>query len=294
MKNIFRFLGLALVAGSMLVACGPEGTEEETEYFTIKVSVNDKDMGTALLDNGKTSGKYEKGTVVVITPTAKSGYVFDKWEDGSTFNPRQVSVTADAEYTANFVKEVGVRVKFGDTEWKAGYVNAQLATNAIILKAAQVSATAMPQIALQYVTGTGEAATPVTTGTFTSATPAFTPITSGADSGKISVTFGNPRIWYFEQQYVAIGTTQTGDWWGKSTTLQITALDATAMTFSAIITTPMAHMTEMINNGVDMSKNINDLTSRDLTVTVNDQTMVPYSGKGMNDFVNGGILPIAK
>ncbi|MBR1516359.1 MAG: InlB B-repeat-containing protein [Paludibacteraceae bacterium] len=47
-------------------------------------------------------GVYKTGTSLTMTVTADPGYVFTQWSDGNTQNPRTVSVTADASYTAEF------------------------------------------------------------------------------------------------------------------------------------------------------------------------------------------------
>ena len=49
-------------------------------------------------------GTYDEGSLVTITATAKSGYKFTEWNDGNTDNPRIVTVTKDAIYTAHFEK----------------------------------------------------------------------------------------------------------------------------------------------------------------------------------------------
>lgn len=43
-----------------------------------------------------------QGSAVTLVATPKSGYLFTRWEDGSTSNPRLVTVTADATYRALF------------------------------------------------------------------------------------------------------------------------------------------------------------------------------------------------
>ncbi len=47
-------------------------------------------------------GTYEYGTSATLTATPNSGYKFKQWTDGSTENPRTVTVTGDAAYTAEF------------------------------------------------------------------------------------------------------------------------------------------------------------------------------------------------
>lgn len=54
--------------------------------------------------NGTTTGggSYEYGESATLTATPNSGYKFKQWSDGSTENPRTVTVTGAAAYTAEF------------------------------------------------------------------------------------------------------------------------------------------------------------------------------------------------
>ena len=49
-------------------------------------------------------GVYEANAEVTLTATAFEGYRFDVWSDGSTDNPRNITVTSDAMYVANFLE----------------------------------------------------------------------------------------------------------------------------------------------------------------------------------------------
>ncbi|MBR4829451.1 MAG: fibronectin type III domain-containing protein, partial [Muribaculaceae bacterium] len=65
--------------------------------YTITVEANPTEGGTVT-----GSGTYDYGTVVNLTATAATGYTFIGWSDGVTDNPRVITVTGPAEYTANF------------------------------------------------------------------------------------------------------------------------------------------------------------------------------------------------
>lgn len=54
--------------------------------------------------NGTVSGggTYEVGSSVTLTATPNSGYKFVKWSDGNTSNPRTITVSGNATYTAVF------------------------------------------------------------------------------------------------------------------------------------------------------------------------------------------------
>ena len=47
-------------------------------------------------------GTYSHGSEATLTATPNKGYAFTQWSDGNKDNPRKVTVTADATYTAEF------------------------------------------------------------------------------------------------------------------------------------------------------------------------------------------------
>lgn len=65
--------------------------------YTITTAVNDNTMGTVT-----GGGSYPQGTSVTLAATANSGYHFVQWQDGNTSNPRTITVTGNATYTATF------------------------------------------------------------------------------------------------------------------------------------------------------------------------------------------------
>lgn len=72
------------------------GTESITVY-NLEVSSNDEVMGSV-----SGSGRYEEGSVVDIKATAHPCFMFEKWSDGETVNPRQLTITEDVSLTAIF------------------------------------------------------------------------------------------------------------------------------------------------------------------------------------------------
>ncbi|MCR4812412.1 MAG: leucine-rich repeat protein [Bacteroidales bacterium] len=70
---------------------------QPTTYYTITVSVNDAEMGTAT-----GGGSFAEGSATTITATANSGYHFVQWQDGNTEASRSITVTSNATYTAYF------------------------------------------------------------------------------------------------------------------------------------------------------------------------------------------------
>ena len=60
-------------------------------------SPNQKTTLSAAIDKA-----YDKGTQVVITATPASGYTFSRWSDGSTANPRTLTIDKNYSLTAEF------------------------------------------------------------------------------------------------------------------------------------------------------------------------------------------------
>ena len=71
------------------------------DTYTLTVLSDDVNEGSV-----SGGGTYDYGTSVQISATAESGYEFTQWNDGNTSNPRTVTVTANATYTAYFQASV--------------------------------------------------------------------------------------------------------------------------------------------------------------------------------------------
>lgn len=50
-------------------------------------------------------GVYESGAQVTLAALGNAGYHFTQWSDGNINNPRQITVTSDGSYTAQFAKD---------------------------------------------------------------------------------------------------------------------------------------------------------------------------------------------
>ena len=70
---------------------------ERDQQYRITVIANDSTRGSVA-----GGGLYYLGESVAIAATATEHYYFDQWSDGVTTNPRVVTVTGDATYTAVF------------------------------------------------------------------------------------------------------------------------------------------------------------------------------------------------
>lgn len=255
MKNVFKMMGIALVACSMFAACG-DPAEEATEY-TIKVKANNSDWGTVT-----GGGKYEEGATATLEATANAGYEFVNWDNGSTNNPLIVTVTADAEYTANFQAANGINVTFGSNSWKANYTNSRYYTNAVQVAGAQTNSSSYPMFQMVNIWQSGSPATGSYNGT-----------SSLGDDGSVNITY--PYIWYYQNQgdeitltYQDGSTVDAGDWWGETVALNISKLDADALTIDLVVNANMRHAIEVLD-GTTWS---NTETST-MTVNVIGETM---------------------
>ena len=79
-------------------------------------------------------GTYNYGASATLTATADTDYVFEKWQDNNTDNPRTVTVTGAATYTAYFVEKlppIGVKVNGDWVQASAVWVKAPTNANLI-------------------------------------------------------------------------------------------------------------------------------------------------------------------
>ncbi|MBQ2573044.1 MAG: T9SS type A sorting domain-containing protein, partial [Bacteroidales bacterium] len=99
----------------VVVPCGMVETYEDADFwynfrrirqapgcgqtYTLTVLSSNNAWGTAT-----GGGIYVDGTTATLTATANEGYTFSNWSDGSTENPHDVVVMADATYIATFVQ----------------------------------------------------------------------------------------------------------------------------------------------------------------------------------------------
>ena len=262
MKNVIKFFSIMLVAGSILASCTEKPEEPVTPVkpkYTITVTANNDAYGTVT-----GGGTYDSAATATLTATANEGYKFVNWNDGNANNPRIVTVTANASYTANFEELAGVNVTFGDLNWAAQYVNCRLYPNAILVAAAQnASSDQLPIIQLVNIWQSGSPSTGSYTGTH--------------DVTADGVSREGAYLYYFavEDDILQLryqdGSTETvGDWWSKDLTLNITTLDADAMNLSLVVNTTMVHAAEMVG---DAPVAWNNCSTRPLTLNVINQSM---------------------
>ena len=75
--------------------------------FIAEFAANTYNITASEVENGSVTidGEKEHGSTITLTATAIEGYHFTKWSDGNTDNPRSVTVTSDATFTAVFEKD---------------------------------------------------------------------------------------------------------------------------------------------------------------------------------------------
>ena len=69
--------------------------EQSVNYYTITAEASP--LEAALVEGG---GTYAEGETVMLAVSPNMGWIFDQWQDGNTDNPRTITVTGDATYTA--------------------------------------------------------------------------------------------------------------------------------------------------------------------------------------------------
>lgn len=227
MKNVFKFLGIALVAGALLTACG--------EKYTVTVNVNDNAMGTVT-----GAGDYDPDASCTLTATPNAGYMFVSWSDGTntiTENPYTFTVKSDVTYTATFAKREGVQVTFGSASWTADpnasafYHLGQY--NDFYLAVMPVSGQ-LPQACFWANCAVGEHAS------------------NFIVDEQYGYTYDNEdayRCDYYAEGAVSVGNQTRGDWWARTWSAKVNSYDATSMTVDATITATMFDVMEAFGEG---------------------------------------------
>ena len=84
--------------------------QEPLAEYSISLTINDSNMGTAQVDKNTTCGSQ-------VSATANYGYHFVRWSDGNTDNPRSLELIQDTVLTAEFApNSYSVSTQSNDTE----------------------------------------------------------------------------------------------------------------------------------------------------------------------------------
>lgn len=212
MKKVLSVLCMALLAGGMIfTSC--------SKNFTITVNSNNADWGTVT-----GGGEYADQATVVLTATPNEGYMFVKWQDGNTENPRTITVTADATYTAEFAAipvVPGVKVAFNGTNWDASVIDAKFYSDYDVWDVYSMQNDGNLPIA--------DVATSILGGSASS--------TVNSQDGSLDNGFN--WVEYYNETSLTDGTNYYGDYWAKTVTCAVSAFDATALNLSAAVNATM-------------------------------------------------------
>ena len=97
-RLLFSFLFLfALLSAS----CSKEEQAPLPQTLTYTLSFSAEDGGSVSTEGGT----YTQGSKITVTATPFSNYLFKNWSDGSTTNPREITVSSDLTLTASFIKK---------------------------------------------------------------------------------------------------------------------------------------------------------------------------------------------
>ena len=220
----------------------PVGPDVET--YTITVVANDATWGTVV-----GGGTYPNGATATLAAMPNNGYLFEKWQDGVTENPRNITVTANATYVAYFkvastppVSD-GVSVSFKGSNWDAAEYQAAYYSqyDAWIVTAGRNSFQEYPI---------------ADCATYASAVGQYSDATSDGQSYNNNVI---AYIEYYENTSLTDGTYNYGDWWAKSANINVTVFDATSMNLSATVNATMfdAYSAFVDGNGFDAAPTAN-------------------------------------
>ena len=240
-KNLFRFLCLTLLAGMTFVAC-----DSNDGKYTITVKSADVSQGKAY-----GGGDFDAGTTTRIWGTPEVGYQFDRWNDGNTENPRNITVNGDATYTAYF-KTVG-----GDNPVDPGRPTPPDITPDVSFTLGDQSWTGLATLSFgQEMAGN-------------IALQQFTVLTDESASGAILYMYVKPETGTQVQTadlpvqaQVVMGmndmvTDSTGHQWphylSTELTVNVTEFDLTASIVNLTATGTMRDYAEYVNNGNDVT-----------------------------------------
>ena len=237
MKRFLSLICMALLAGGMIfTSCDKK--------FTITVNANNDAWGTVT-----GGGDYADQATATLTATPKAGYQFVKWQDGVKDNPRTITVTADATYTAYFEAlptDPAVKVTFNGSNWDAGSIQgAYYASYSAWNVYAEAAADDYPKSDVAMYTGTA-------TGSHTDAVDPSTAFlsTRGSEFGWVD---------YYEDSYLYDQDGNVfGDWWAKTATVNVTAFDATALTMTANVNATVFDAAEALIDqvGIDAATSV--------------------------------------
>ncbi len=190
---------------------------DKVTYYTINVYTNNSSWGSVT-----GGGSYPAGATATLKATPKSGYVFEKWNDGNTSATRTITVTGNANYTATFKSNVTyytITVQSNNTSM--GYVTgggSYASGSTATLKATPYSG----YVFERWNDGNTSATRTITVTGNATYTAYFKSSGSGGNNASMTVTFGSTtwtatgyigKYWTSDGTYVIGGTTDSDFPW---------------------------------------------------------------------------------
>ena len=263
MKKFLSVICMALLAGGMIfTSC--------TKNWTVTVKANNDAWGTVT-----GGGTFADGATATIAATPAQGYQFVKWDDGVKDNPRTITVTANATYTAVFelIPQPGVKVTFNNAVWDASSITAKYYTNYSVWDVYSMQTEGNLPIA--------DVATGILTGTESA--------TADSQYGELDGNFN--WIEYYNETYLQDQDgNYYGDYWAKNATVTVSAFDATALKLSSNVSATMfsAYEAFIDQTGVDAA------ITAPMTVNINNVDLTPNNTKSMPSKKAAGKLVAVK
>lgn len=192
---------------------------DKVTYYTINVYTNNSSWGSVT-----GGGSYPAGATATLKATPKSGYVFEKWNDGNTSATRTITVTGNATYTATFKSSGGggnntsMTVNFGGNSWTAtDFIGTYWSSDGTYVIGGRTNSD-YPWFRMQLEN--------IGTGTYY----ATLDTTQSAYWLNDNVNI----VQYYENYSLTMGesTYQLGDWQGWNLTVNITSLTSSTISFT--------------------------------------------------------------
>ena len=249
MKKLLSVICMALLAGGMIfTSC--------TKQWTVTVKANNDAWGTVT-----GGGTYADQATATISASPAQGYQFAKWDDGVKDNPRTITVTANATYTAVFEAAApGVKVTFNNSVWDANSIYGAYFTerSAWDIYSCKTTSQEYPKADI--------------------ATYATQPGNYAASTNNGQNYDNDILLWaeyYNQTTLVDTNNNPYGDWWAKTFNLTVNSFDATALVMSATTSATMFNAKEAFVDNVGFA----NASTAPMTVNMTNVEMTPNNSK---------------
>lgn len=91
--------------------------QAQVQYYSVSVIAGSNGSVSVNGVSGNYSDSVASGTTLTLAATADSGYDFDQWSDGSSSNPRSLTVTSNVTLTASFQAQPQPGTQPNDEIW---------------------------------------------------------------------------------------------------------------------------------------------------------------------------------